>query len=153
MTNDVPMNRNSFPDGPARFGHWSLVTGHSPDLPLTDLRHPFHVLHMEMALEEAAQAADEDEVPIGAVIVSLEQGVIARAHNQREQLNDPTAHAEMIALTQAARALGSWRGGDCPPLVTPAPRPRGARAAQPAPAPPPAYCAPRPQARALAHPA
>src|SRR5215475_3583321 len=79
------------------------------DLPLTDPRHPFHVLHMEMALEEAELAADEDEVPIGAVIVSLQRGVIARAHNQREQLLDPTAHAEMIAITQAAQALRSWR--------------------------------------------
>jgi len=64
---------------------------------------------MEMALEEAATAADEAEVPVGAVIVSLERGVIARAHNQREALKDPTAHAEMIAITQAAQALGSWR--------------------------------------------
>ncbi len=88
--------------------------GHSMlDLPLTDPRHPFHVLHMEMALEEAGLAADEDEVPVGAVIVHTEQGLIARAHNQRERLNDPTAHAEMIALTQAAQALGSWRLEDC----------------------------------------
>jgi tRNA(adenine34) deaminase len=79
------------------------------DLPLTDPRHPFHLHHMEMALEEAALAADEDEVPVGAVIVSFDQGVIARAHNQREQLHDPTAHAEMIAITQAAASLGSWR--------------------------------------------
>lgn len=88
------------------------------DLPLADPRHPFHVLHMEMALEEAGQAADADEVPVGAVVVSLEQGVIARAHNQREQLTDPTAHAEMIALTQAARALGSWRLEGCLLYVT-----------------------------------
>jgi tRNA(adenine34) deaminase len=64
---------------------------------------------MEMALEEAEAAAAEDEVPVGAVIVSLQQGVIARAHNQRERLKDPTAHAEMIAITQAAQALNSWR--------------------------------------------
>jgi len=64
---------------------------------------------MEMALDEAAMAADEAEVPVGAVIVSLERGIIARAHNQREALKDPTAHAEMIAITQAAQALGSWR--------------------------------------------
>ena len=88
------------------------------DLPLTDPRHPFHVHHMEMALEEAAIAADEDEVPVGAVVVSLERGVIAQAHNQREQLNDPTAHAEMIALTQAATALGSWRLENCLLYVT-----------------------------------
>ena len=83
------------------------------DLPLTDPRHPFHVAHMEMALEEARMAWDEDEVPIGAVIVHLQRGVIARAHNQREQLKDPTAHAEMIAITQAAEAVGSWRLEDC----------------------------------------
>ncbi len=79
------------------------------DLPLTDPRHPFHLHHMEMALEEAALAADEDEVPVGCVIVSFDQGVIGRAHNQREQLQDPTAHAEMIAITQAAASLRSWR--------------------------------------------
>ena len=88
------------------------------DLPLTDPRHPFHLQHMEMALEEADLAAAEDEVPIGAVIVSLEKGVIGRAHNQREALNDPTAHAEMIAITQAANALQSWRLENCLLYVT-----------------------------------
>ncbi len=88
------------------------------DLPLTDPRHPFHVEHMEMALEEARAAAAEDEVPIGAIIVSLDRGVIARAHNQRELLKDPTAHAEMIAITQAAQALASWRLERCVLYVT-----------------------------------
>jgi tRNA(adenine34) deaminase len=88
------------------------------DLPLTDPRHPFHLEHMAMALDEAAAAAAEDEVPVGAVIVSLKQGVIARAHNQREQLHDPTAHAEMIAITQAAEALRSWRLDGCVLYVT-----------------------------------
>lgn len=88
------------------------------ELPLTDLRHPFHLQHMEMALAEAGVAAAEDEVPIGAVIVSFRDGVIARAHNQREQLRDPTAHAEMIAITQAANALQSWRLEDCALYVT-----------------------------------
>lgn len=88
------------------------------DLPLTDPRHPFHITHMEMALEEAAQAADEDEVPVGAVIVSLKRGLIGQAHNQRELLHDPTAHAEMIAITQAAEALRSWRLEDCILYVT-----------------------------------
>jgi len=88
------------------------------DLPLTDPRHPFHVQHMEMALEEARVAFDEDEVPVGAVIVSLHQGIIAQAHNQREALKDPTAHAEMIAITQAAQALQSWRLEDCVLYVT-----------------------------------
>jgi tRNA(adenine34) deaminase len=88
------------------------------DLAFVDPRHPFHLYHMEMALEEAEQAAAEDEVPVGAVIVSLQRGVIARAHNQREQLCDPTAHAEMIAITQAAQALHSWRLDDCVLYVT-----------------------------------
>lgn len=88
------------------------------ELLLTDPRHPFHLLHMEMALEEAELAAAEDEVPVGAVIVSFERGVLARAHNQRERLCDPTAHAEMIALTQAAQALRSWRLEGCALYVT-----------------------------------
>ena len=88
------------------------------ELPLTDPRHPFHQHHMEMALEEAAAAAAEDEVPVGAVIVSFERGVVGRAHNQREQLRDPTAHAEMIAITQAAQALRSWRLEGCALYVT-----------------------------------
>ena len=88
------------------------------DLPLTDPRHPFHVEHMQMALDEAQGAADEDEVPIGCVIVSLERGVIAQAHNQREMLKDPTAHAEMIAITQAAASLQSWRLENCVLYVT-----------------------------------
>ena len=88
------------------------------ELPLSDPRHPFHEEHMRMALEEARAAFAEDEVPVGAVIVSLERGVIARAHNQREQLRDPTAHAEMIAITQAAQALQSWRLEGCILYVT-----------------------------------
>jgi tRNA(adenine34) deaminase len=88
------------------------------NLLLADPRHPFHLQHMEMALEEAATAAAEAEVPIGAVIISLQRGVIGRAHNQREQLLDPTAHAEMIAITQAAQALRSWRLENCILYVT-----------------------------------
>jgi tRNA(adenine34) deaminase len=99
------------------------------DLPLSDPRHPFHTAHMEMALEEAVLAADADEVPVGAVIVSLKEGVIARAHNQREQLHDPTAHAEMIAITQAAQALKSWRLEHCALYVTLEPCPMCAGAA------------------------
>jgi len=88
------------------------------DLPLADPRHPFHIVHMEMALREAETAAAEDEVPVGAVIVSFKKGVIGSAHNERERLCDPTAHAEMIAITQAAQALGSWRLEDCALYVT-----------------------------------
>ena len=88
------------------------------ELTWTDPRHPFHLHHMEMALAEAELAGDEDEVPVGAVIVSFQHGVLAQAHNQREQLHDPTAHAEMIAITQAANALNSWRLEDCALYVT-----------------------------------
>jgi tRNA(adenine34) deaminase len=79
------------------------------DWTLSDPRHPLHVAHMEMALAEARAAASADEVPVGAVIVSRTHGVIGSAHNERETLHDPTAHAEMLAITQAAQALHSWR--------------------------------------------
>jgi tRNA(adenine34) deaminase len=76
-----------------------------------------HEHFMRAALREAEQALAEDEVPIGAVIVHGER-IIASAHNQREQLRDPTAHAEMIAITQAAQALSSWRLEECLLYVT-----------------------------------
>ena len=61
---------------------------------------------MQQALQEAQNAFDEDEVPIGAVVV-INNKVVARGHNQTERLNDPTAHAEMIALTSAFNHLGA----------------------------------------------
>jgi len=64
------------------------------------------VLFMQEALREAARAFDEDEVPVGAVVV-YENRIIARAHNQVERLKDPTAHAEMLAITSATHFLGS----------------------------------------------
>jgi tRNA(adenine34) deaminase len=76
-----------------------------------------HDRWMRLALEEARAAAAEDEVPVGAVVVAAGR-IIASAHNQREQLSDPTAHAEMIALTQAAAQLGSWRLEQCTLYVT-----------------------------------
>jgi tRNA(adenine34) deaminase len=72
---------------------------------------------MRRALELAQQAAIEDEVPVGAVIVHKHQ-IIAAAYNQRENLEDPTAHAEMVAITQAAAHLQSWRLIDCTLYVT-----------------------------------
>ena len=67
---------------------------------------------MKEALKEAIRAYDHDEVPVGAVIV-FEGKLIARAHNQVELLKDPTAHAEMIAITQACGYLGRWRLTGC----------------------------------------
>lgn len=76
-----------------------------------------HEHWMKLALNQAILAYDQGEVPIGAVIVH-EGRVIAEGHNLRETLNDPTAHAEMIAITQAAGALSSWRLLDCTLYVT-----------------------------------
>ncbi|MCA8960615.1 MAG: tRNA adenosine(34) deaminase TadA [Planctomycetes bacterium] len=64
---------------------------------------------MRIALEEAQAAADENEVPVGAVIVHNEFGLVGRAHNQKEGLRDATAHAELLAIGQASEALGAWR--------------------------------------------
>jgi tRNA(adenine34) deaminase len=72
---------------------------------------------MHGALEQARQAMAAGEVPVGAVIVRQGQ-IVAAAHNQREASRDPTAHAEMIAITQAARALGDWRLENCTLYVT-----------------------------------
>jgi tRNA(adenine34) deaminase len=72
---------------------------------------------MQLAIEQAGIAEENDDVPIGAVIVHNGQ-IIGKAYNQREQLQDPTAHAEIIALTQAAAALESWRLEGCTMYVT-----------------------------------
>ncbi|MCA9048909.1 MAG: nucleoside deaminase, partial [Planctomycetaceae bacterium] len=76
-----------------------------------------HDVWMRKALDQAVRAYDQGEVPVGAVIV-YQGRIIAEACNQRETLNDPTAHAEMIAITQAAEMLGSWRLLDCTLYVT-----------------------------------
>ena len=73
---------------------------------------------MGLALDEARAAYDAAEVPIGAVVVHPEHGVIGRGHNLRERRQDPTAHAEMIALAQAAAVLRSWRLEGCSIYVT-----------------------------------
>lgn len=73
--------------------------------------------YMRMAIDQAFIAEENGDVPIGCVIV-YENRVIAKAYNQREQLQDPTAHAEIIALTQAAEAVGNWRLHGCTVYVT-----------------------------------
>jgi tRNA(adenine34) deaminase len=72
---------------------------------------------MKLAIEQAGIAEENGDVPIGAVIVYQGQ-IIGKAYNQREQLKDPTAHAEIIALTQAAAFLESWRLNGCTMYVT-----------------------------------
>src|SRR6266487_6134469 len=77
---------------------------------------------MREALRQAQKAYEADEVPVGAVVVR-EGRIIARAYNQVELLNDATAHAEMLALTQAEAAVGDWRLTDCDLYVTKEPCP------------------------------
>jgi tRNA(adenine34) deaminase len=72
---------------------------------------------MKAALAEARRAAVEDEVPVGAVLVK-DGGIIARDRNRRERLHDPTAHAEMLAITSAAAELETWRLEGCTLYVT-----------------------------------
>ena len=76
-----------------------------------------HECFMRAALVEAHAANDVDEVPVGAVVVAGGK-IIGRGHNQKETLTDPTAHAEMIAITAAASALQDWRLTDCTLYVT-----------------------------------
>ena len=73
--------------------------------------------YMRQALQEAQAAYDEDEIPVGAVVVSGER-IIARAHNNTERLHDVTAHAEMLAYTAAANMLGAKYLTDCTLYVT-----------------------------------
>ena len=77
---------------------------------------------MLQALHEAEKAYEADEVPVGAV-VAYEVRIIGRGYNQREQLNDPTAHAEIIAITAAANTLEDWRLNNCTLFVTKEPCP------------------------------
>jgi tRNA(adenine34) deaminase len=72
---------------------------------------------MRMALDQAMIAEENGDVPIGCVVV-FENRIIAKGYNQRQQLNDPTAHAEMIALTSASDFIGNWRLGGCTMYVT-----------------------------------
>jgi tRNA(adenine34) deaminase len=77
---------------------------------------------MRAALRQAQQAGDAGEVPVGAVVVRAGK-IIARAYNQVELLKDATAHAEMLALTQAEAAVGDWRLTDCDLYMTKEPCP------------------------------
>jgi len=91
-----------------------------PDDPIIDLQSDHYF--MGEALRQAVRAYDAEEVPIGAVVVR--QGrIIARAFNQVELLKDATAHAEMLAVTQAEEAVGDWRLNDCTLYVTKEPCP------------------------------
>src|SRR5258708_28784462 len=88
--------------------------------PIIDLQSDHYF--MGEALRQALRAYEAEEVPIGAVVVR-EGRMIARAYNQVELLKDATAHAEMLALTQAEEAMGDWRLTDCTLYVTKEPCP------------------------------
>ncbi|OCL25805.1 tRNA-specific adenosine deaminase [Orenia metallireducens] len=78
--------------------------------------------YMKEALKEANKAFDKEEVPIGAIIVKDDK-IVARAHNLKEELQDATAHAEVLVIRQAAKKLGGWRLNGCTLYVTVEPCP------------------------------
>lgn len=73
---------------------------------------------MAQALDQAAQGGNRGEVPVGAVLIGPEQTILARTHNRKEQWQDPTAHAEMLALRSGSRILGNWHLHRCTLYVT-----------------------------------
>jgi tRNA(adenine34) deaminase len=73
---------------------------------------------MRLALAEAARTTGAGDVPVGAVVVTADGTVIGRGHNEREATGDPTGHAEMVALREAATVVGSWRLAGCTLVVT-----------------------------------
>jgi len=73
---------------------------------------------MDLALAEAKHALATDDVPVGAVVIGPDGAVVGRGHNAREAEEDPTAHAELVALRDAAHRLGRWRLDDCTLVVT-----------------------------------
>lgn len=81
-----------------------------------------HYIFMKEALKEAYKAYLKNEVPVGAVIVK-DNKIISRAHNLREELKDPTAHAEILAIKRASEVLGGWRLINCTMYVTMEPCP------------------------------
>ena len=91
-----------------------------PDEPIIDLQSDHYF--MGEALRQARRGYEAEEVPVGAVVVRAGR-IIARAFNQVELLKDATAHAEMLALTQAEEAVGDWRLADCTLYVTKEPCP------------------------------
>lgn len=76
-----------------------------------------HTYFMELAYREAEKAYEAGEIPVGAIVVS-DETIIGKGYNQREMLRDPTAHAEMLAISSAADYLGNWRLEECTLYVT-----------------------------------
>ena len=94
----------------------TICVGDAPD-PRVDVKEAD--AWMDAALAEASAAIAHDDVPVGAIVVHLPTGnVVARAHNERERVGDPSAHAELLALRAAARAAGRWRLDEHALIVT-----------------------------------
>lgn len=74
--------------------------------------------YMHLACLEAIKASKENEIPVGAVIVSSKGEILACAHNQKETLNDVTAHAELLAIKEASKKLNNWRLNGCKIYIT-----------------------------------
>jgi len=81
-------------------------------------QHAQHAQHMREALHEASRALEHDDVPVGAVVIDPAGRIIGRGHNLREVDGDPTAHAEVVAIREAAATLGGWRLDGCTLYVT-----------------------------------
>ena len=98
---------------------WRAAQSIAPSIaPVTDASsHDEHLVWMTQALDEARAALAHDDVPVGAVVVRNGE-VIAARHNERELTGDPTAHAEVLALRDAAQVVGHWRLDDCTLVVT-----------------------------------
>ena len=114
---------------------------------------PDHAAWMSEALALARQAAAAGEIPVGAILMHHPEGqlprIIGRGYNRREAENDPSAHAEIVALRQAGQALGSWRLLDCTLYVTLEPCPMCAGALVQARLPRLVYGCPDPKAGAV----
>src|SRR5687767_3896821 len=104
---------------------------------------------MPLALDVAIAAIAHGDVPVGAVVVGPDGEVLAQRHNERELTNDPTAHAEILALRDAAQSLGTWRLDGCALIVTLEPCPMCAGAAMAARLGTVVFGAPDPKAGAL----
>ncbi|MCL2424663.1 MAG: nucleoside deaminase, partial [Micrococcales bacterium] len=92
------------------------MTGPCDDGPVRATQH--ETWAMGLALDEARAALATGDVPVGAVVLGPDGQVVGRGHNAREATGDPTAHAEILAIRQAATALGSWRLDGCTLVVT-----------------------------------
>jgi len=105
---------------------------------------------MGIALDEARAALEHDDVPVGAVVARADTGIVlSRRHNEREVTGDPTAHAEVLALRDAAACIGHWRLDECVLVVTLEPCPMCAGAAMAARVPLVVFGAPDPKAGSL----